>query len=294
MKKIPDVIALGSSQTMELRATHLRQPPGSFFNHSVAAGNLRDMIAILGCYKIKGHLPKKIIIGVSVQVMFVKSVGILFSKRWEALAGEYYYLQALIEKRNPFIFELFLRAEAPLQEYKLLFSFSYALTNFKNIKCLLENGHLFSFALDSEHFLRTDGSYHFKREYTDAETVRRVQAFTNDLKMTKGYEIINKDLFVNFIDYILNCGSEVIFFLPPYHPMYYEELSKHKALGLYRELEKLIMDIAISRHIPICGSYDPNLLGLESKDFLDPWHLREYSVKKIFDDFPHLPSHTFP
>ena len=153
MKNIPDVIALGSSQTMELRTSYLGQPPGSFFNHSVAAGNLSDMIAILGCYKKRGHLPKKIIIGVSVQLMFVKSVSIFFSKRWEALAGEYYYLQTLIEKRNPFSFELFLRAEAAIQEYKLLFSFNYALTNFKNIKYLLENDHLFRVAEDGKsHF----------------------------------------------------------------------------------------------------------------------------------------------
>ena len=74
MDKIPEVIALGSSQTMELRTAFLGQHSASFFNHSVAAGNFNDIIAILGCYKKIGPLPQKIILGVSAPSIFAKVV----------------------------------------------------------------------------------------------------------------------------------------------------------------------------------------------------------------------------
>ena len=298
MKKIPDVIALGSSQTMELRTSYLGKPPGSFFNHSVAAGNLHDMIAILGCYKKRGQLPKQIIIGVSVSSFIDKLWEVAaFGDRWQTLASEYYYLQTLIEKRDSFSFEFFLRAEAAIQEYKLLFSFNYALTNFKNIKYLLENDLLFRVAEEDsidQKFFRSDGSYHRNLKYDDTETLKRTESYINDLKKTKDYEIINKELFINLVDYLLSCGSQVIFFLPPYHPMFYKELLKNKTLGVYLEVEKLIMDIARSRHIPICGSYDPSNLGLESKNFLDATHPRDFTLEKIFNGFTPLTSHTIP
>jgi len=293
MEKIPEIIALGSSQTMELRASHLGTSPGYFFNHSVASGNLFDVIAILGCYKRRGSLPKKIIIGVSPNLMFLKfKSGIWGSDRWKVLVSEYYYLQALIEKRSSFWPELFLQAEAVIQEYKLLFSIKYALTNFNSLP---GNDRLFTVAEDGTHLLRPDGSFHLRKEQDDTETFKKVQTEIDKLKKSKSApEIINEELFINLIDYLLSCDSQVILFFPPYHPMLYKELLTNKKLVYYRKIEALLMDIAISRHLPVYGSYDPSILCLECKDFRDAHHLCEFSVKKIFNKFTNLPRQTTP
>ena len=66
--------------------------------------------------------------------------------------------------------------------------------------------------------------------------------------------------------------------------MLYKEWSTNPELVFYREVEELVMDIAISRYIPIYGSYDPTSLGLESKDFWDATHIYDFTVKKIFND----------
>jgi len=288
MKQIPHVVALGSSQTLELKTSHLGQPPGTFFNHSVAGGNIHDMIAFLGCYKKRGPLPKKIIIGLST-LMFDKSFHVpFFEKRWEIMESEYYYLQALMEKRNPLQGEFFLRVKTTIQEYKLLFSFNYALTNLKKIKYFLKDDPLFNISKDvsvDEDVLSPDGSLHVSFTHNDTETVKRVQNFIDELKAKKSHEIINIELFKKLVDYILSSGPQLIFLFPPYHPMLYKELSTNKALEFYRELEQLVMDIAISRHIPVYWAYDPGILGLESKDFWDATHLHEYAVKKITTDF---------
>ncbi|WP_320971640.1 hypothetical protein [Enterocloster bolteae] len=63
--------------------------------------------------------------------------------------------------------------------------------------------------------------------------------------------------FENLVNYFVSEGIEVIFYLPPYHPIVYDYINKHEK---YREVllaEKYFKDFAIDNSIELYGSYDP-------------------------------------
>jgi hypothetical protein len=297
MEKVPEVIALGTSQTMELRASYLELPPGDYFNHSLAAGHLRDIIAILGCYKMRRAFPKKIIIGISPS-LFDKAFDVaLFSKRWKTLTPEYYHLLNRMENDTS-SFGYYTSVKYHTEEYKNLFSFNYAIRNLKNFQRIRRDKNLFRIAKDTsvDAFLVTsDGSIYYPhkiRFQDDAITLEKAQTYLNkqlnSLKKIKNKQLTDKELFINLVDYILGCGSQIIFYLPPFHPLLYKEIATKDDLRFYREIEELLKNIARTRNIPLFGSYDPGRYGLENKDFFDATHLHDFAVKKIFKEFKHL------
>ena len=295
MDKVPEVIALGTSQTMILRASYLDLPAGDYFNHSLAAGTIRDMIAILGCYKIRGALPKKIIIGVSPTLFdqeFNERLAV-FSERWKALAPEYYYLLNLIENDTS-SFEYYRSAQFHIDQYKNLFSFSYTIRNLKSFQRVSSEKNLFRIAKDTsvnDLLVTFDGSIYYPhaiRCQHDTITLNKTKTFiynqfTRKRNKLKNKKIADKELFINLIDYILSCESQIFFFLPPLHPLVYKEISTKDYLRVYLEIEELVKDIAKTRNISLFGSYNPDLYGLESKDFYDAIHLQDFGMKKIFN-----------
>jgi len=82
-KTIPSVIVLGSSRIMLIHADYFKT--NSFMNHGVSGASIEDMIAIYQLYKMKGMLPKIILIGIDPWI-FNKNNG---QGRWKTLATEY-------------------------------------------------------------------------------------------------------------------------------------------------------------------------------------------------------------
>ena len=83
-----DVIAIGSSTTMQLRKGVVSKDRINFFNHSVAGASLEDYIAIVGAYEsIHGYLPSVVILGIDPWV-FNKNSG---QGRWVGLKKYYDY-----------------------------------------------------------------------------------------------------------------------------------------------------------------------------------------------------------
>ena len=83
-----DVIAIGSSTTMQLRKEVVWKDRINFFNHSVNGASLEDYIAIVGAYEsIHGYLPSTVILGVDPWV-FNKNSG---QGRWVGLKKYYDY-----------------------------------------------------------------------------------------------------------------------------------------------------------------------------------------------------------
>ena len=295
MDKVPEVIVLGTSQTMTLRASYLGLLPGDYFNHSLAAGTISDMIAILGCYKIRGALPKKIIIGASPTLFdqeFNERLAV-FSERWKALAPEYYYLLNLIENDTS-SFGDYGSAQYHSDQFKNLFSFNYAIRNLKSFQRISSEKNLFRIAKDTsvnDLLVTFDGSIYYPhaiRCQHDTITLNKTKTFiynqfTRKRNKLNNKTITDKDLFIKLVDYILSCESQIIFFLPPLHPLAYKEISTKSYLRVYREIEELLKNIAKTRNIPLFGSYDPNLYGLESRDFYDAIHLQDFAMKKIFN-----------
>ena len=97
-------------------------------------------------------------------------------------------------------------------------------------------------------------------------------------------EISVQETFTSLIDHILKDGTQIVFFLPPYHPRMYQEFKK-KDPCIVVKIEDMLKSLARSRKIPVFGSYDPGSFNLSSRDFIDYAHARDYVVKEIFKGY---------
>ena len=131
-----DVIAIGSSTTMQLRKGVVSKDRINFFNHSVAGASLEDYIAIVGAYEsIHGYLPSVVILGIDPWV-FNKNSG---QGRWVGLKKYYDYELDKIYGEG-----LYSTSNSKINinaiKWKQIINFDYTVSNIKFfIRALLKN-----------------------------------------------------------------------------------------------------------------------------------------------------------
>jgi len=288
-KDIPSTIAIGSSRTMVVRAPYLGLDRRSFFNHSVPAATLDDYIALLGCYRERRALPQTIILGID---PFVFDKGANRSKKWKPLMESYYYLLRLMNEQNSpaHYFKELLTAKT--EKAKQLLTYNYTSVNYHYLKEVREQGFDYKVvnttAVD-DWLIAPDGSLYrpFKLRFQDDGTTQK--KITRALNTGKErYSTISfQKRFTRLIDYLLESGSRVVFFLPPYPPPIYQACVK-KAPCTIASIETMLRSLARSRNIPVYGSYDPGRFNLSVQDFIDQSHARNYVVEKIFKEYPKI------
>ena len=87
--------------------------------------------------------------------------------------------------------------------------------------------------------------------------------------------------FVSLLDSMLIHSKKVFFLKLPYHPLTYNnfiENSCFKAGNIFYE------KVALERGISIIGCYNPNESGFNNTDFIDGYHIRNESVKRIISN----------
>ena len=101
-----------------------------------------------------------------------------------------------------------------------------------------------------------------------------------------GFTTLDKtytEQFTKFIEYLQKKNINVVLFLPPYHPYFYqsalEQRSKYEGFFL---AEDFCNQIAEKYGLKIYGSYNAGKLGLKNTDFYDGLHVRAESVEKFF------------
>ena len=92
-----------------------------------------------------------------------------------------------------------------------------------------------------------------------------------------------REKFEAFISQILSDGVSIVFFLPPYHPKYFE-LYMYKTDKLDK-IEQYVHRFAEQKGIKVLGSYDPSKAACCEEDFFDEVHLKERGIRKIFLGF---------
>jgi hypothetical protein len=288
-KDIPGTIVIGSSRSMVVRAPYLALDPSSFFNHSVPSATLNDYIALLGCYREKRALPETIILGID---PFVFDEGTNRSKKWKPLMGSYYYLLSLMNEQNSpvhyFKELLTAKAEKALQ----LLSYNYTAANYYYFKEVRERGFDYkpvnTTAVD-DWLIAPDGSLYrpFKLRFQDDGTTRKKITRALNTGKERYHTISFQQKFTRLIDYLLENGSRVVFFLPPYPPPIYQACVR-KAPCTIARIEAMLRSLARTRNIPVYGSYDPGRFNLSIQDFIDQSHARNYVVEKIFKEYPKI------
>lgn len=268
-----DVLVFGSSRAMFIGEKempvklHLR-------NLAVSGGSLYDDIAIWHAYvENEKKTPQMVVIGVDPWI-FNHNNG---ETRWkETLFDEYAAAMknwglTQQEKRN---FDI----------YKSLLSISYTRESIKKLftdmqpLAVLENQESVT---DGKQIMYADGSHEYSKsdEYGTGSEEKAKKYIGGKVYQLEEYDVLDDKLkndFSVFIKNIQDRGIKVVFFLPPYHPIVYEYLSREAKYRKVLEAEQWFKDYARENGIVVVGSYDPKAIGLDGDAFIDGMHMKRH------------------
>lgn len=275
----PQCILIGSSRSMMVESKMLHCS-GKFFNHSVSGASLEDYIAITGLYAKNNTLPKKVILGIDPWI-FNKYNN---QRRWRRLNESYSFMMAQIaqDHTKPTV-------QTDKSRYLQLINFENTKYNLLFLKQTLKKENSFKI-IDNENIdamiKRADGSivYPFKTRYQkDAVTLTEAKNYLNPTvySVENFNELANIKIFEQFIHYLQKNHVEVVFFLPPYHPLVYQYLSTNPKYSHILLAENYLRTFSKKNGIKIFGSYNPQVNHLTSIDFTDGMHGRSSLSSRI-------------
>ncbi|WP_041960207.1 hypothetical protein [Sulfurospirillum arsenophilum] len=274
-EKEPDMIVLGSSRSMLIKYEFIRDNQDiSYYNHAVSGAVLGDMIDIIKEYKVKGSLPKKIMIGIDPWI-FNRVNG---AENLKSLLG----LKSS-EKQ-----------EIDLLKYKNLVNFEYTKENilffYKNLNHQSEYSIVSNHQGMNDYVLDKFGT-HYYPDILDAEIEKILNNEKKQIAVEdKYYELLgfktlsNTETFEQFIHYLKENGVDIVFFLHPYNPDIYPSLARHNVFGIILKVEDYIMEFAKKNSIEVFGSYNPHLYNeIKKYDYTDGQHGKEIVYKKVLE-----------
>jgi hypothetical protein len=271
---------IGSSRVMEIRFNYLKNAcPAKFINHGMSGASIEDYMAIIGLYESAGYLPKKVIMGIDPWI-FNKNSG---QTRWRGL--EVYYKKVFEELYGTKI----INKQDNKSKYLQLVNYDYTIENLMT----LVNGEPKYYITDTievdDMVIQSDGSINYPlhiRFQNDDATKDQAKAFGNApvYGLEKFYEMSNEKLFEDFVYYLQKQGIEVIFVLPPYHPITYNILTNNPKYKIIEHIETYLRFLSAKRGVRLVGSYDPRKYDLISVDFIDGMHSRDIVMEKLCRD----------
>jgi len=278
-----DVIAIGSSRTMQLRKKFFLENKINFFNHSISGASLEDYIAIIGAYEyIHGYIPSTIILGIDPWV-FNKYSG---QNRWKTLSKYYNYeITKIYHKKQKS------DKSININKWQQLINYDYTISNIKFANTLLKNKGKVFYITDTinidDSIKEIDGSIHYPFE---TRYIKENKVKTNAIAYSKKpvyslerfKKLDSRDLFENFMKYLQSRNTKIIFFLPPYNPITYDLLIKQPEYQIINKVEKYLIRFAKRQNIIIKGSYNPHKYNFKNKDFSDGMHGHDIIIKEIW------------
>ena len=268
----PDIVVLGSSRSMMIRAKDFKNK--KLINNSVSGASVQDLIAIYQLYKSNKILPETFIIGLDPWI-FNENNG---QTRWLSLKQEY-----------SFFFDENIDRNLNCEKLKQLVSISYFQSSFKmGLEKILKKN-VDPIATDKIYNRNDsklfDGSVTYNKKYTESSNyktvnMRALESVKSEIYSLNKFEDISPELFSEFEKLcmeILHNDIRLLIWIPPYHPLVYEKLKKKYEIVL--ELENQILKFTKSKNIVCSGGLNPAKFGLISENFYDGMHLKEGVLK---------------
>lgn len=142
---------------------------------------------------------------------------------------------------------------------------------------------------------RSDGSVLYGKEFREQSQEQiLINAMSacdtfNSIHM-EGFEELSplqEQAFDSFIKYAKANGTQVILVLSPWHPFLYDYLLWQEATHQgFLQVENWIRQYAHDNDLPLYGSYDPLMIGMEEMDFFDGLHCKGTGIQKFFPGVP--------
>jgi hypothetical protein len=282
LKQIPDIIVLGSSRVMGISKYLVSNDKNkSFFNHGLTAASLEDIIAILGIYlKDKGNLPKNIIIGIDNWVFIDQEKA--NHTEWQTLSDYYGFYMG---KKLSYTTITIKNGNSMFHNYRDLIGISYTKYNIKKYNTSLQENVTGSRISDGAINLPGNAI----PEIVERDIVREFEenARATDNAGARGQNNVTvsrerTELFEKLIKSLVSSRVNVIIYLPPYHPKFYEISAAAPWLKTADQIEAYLRLFCNRHNIKVIGSYNPGRLDLLGADFYDSHHGVGSMYEKIF------------
>lgn len=285
-----DVFVLGTSRSYPLSS---RMFPGkSFLNGSVLGGELRDQIGIYEVLREYRRLPKFLILTVEPQlVQSQSSEG--FRGRSLSLSEEYFRAATRMGLNKPLFKTWDVWANQLCAQFQLL------------SPMLLQESLAHASKLMNE--LPTENSWNVEHPHPElavqmpdralvysqrqsAPTQTQIQASLAPFLKAPAWgkdQKLDPDVqheFETFVRSVQSDGVQLIFFLAPFHSLYFESLNGTRGSKFMDEAEEYFNHLARELKIPKVGSYHPERAGCTENDFMDAAHPLEKCESRVWQD----------
>jgi hypothetical protein len=263
LAKPKDVIVLGSSRAMQIRAAVF--PGRSFFNHSLSGGLLGDYAAVVRQYHARRFMPHHVVLGLDPWLLSAHAnrpveSGLPLTARLREAASPSYF-QAALRSFKAYGGRPWPRAPLPDEP---------------GGTTLADGSRVYPKTIRDR-----------KTEQVRAAAVRTAGASDErllnfdelDERLVSRLEMLVRDLRAG--------GATVEFLLAPYHPV---TLEKYRTAYEYRMVfpaERRFRQLAVSLNVPIRGDYDAAACGCDDSELLDGGHPRDTCVAKILSGTAH-------
>ncbi|MHA4808309.1 hypothetical protein ACX0G9_09375 [Flavitalea flava] len=274
LTRTPDVIVLGSSRIMEVGRDFF--PGKTVLNCGVSHADIHDIMALTGLLDSLKRLPKELLLNVEPFLIWGKG-----GLEWQSLMPYYKVFTRNMEASG--FGEI--RTATSIRSYKLtsLISLNYfkASLNFltKGVSKKYINIGKESPALNGRF---SDGTISYNFIYTHPDTARiaknaRNTGIRQGLSPPAPYESAE----LNFVlDFLQDRGVKVKLVMLPFHPEFYAGVNTYHQ-HLFLTYESYFRDLAAKHQLPITGSFDASVYGLDESCFYDLYHCSKTAIKKV-------------
>lgn len=285
LNKCPEILVLGSSKTLMLEQEMFGST--SFYNGSLSAGCMEDMLAMYELFDKKACAPKKVIIGLDPWLLN-ESNGM---ERWKKFGSQYAALLGKLKLDKKYPVGNF--ANEDYKNYAELLSFSYFQQSvvdwLRGVDTRLKPSQSATNVMATKH---PDGSYMYESSYRDRspDQVKRNAESEIAAKPIKGFHDFTalsskyKEIFESFIDYLQSKNVEVILFMAPYHPIVYDFFKKDSFYHIVFTADDYFRKLATTKKIKIHGSMDPSIYKLSNTDFYDGVHCDKETIVRLMKE----------
>ena len=286
----PDVLVLGSSRVMPLRARAFA--PRTFYNASVSSATLYDMMALDDLFAARGNGPSLLVIGVDPWMLQPNETMV----SWQTLGPEYERAcrkAGLAECDRP---PLLAR---PRRLLSALLSPSYFQASVAAVWGRLARGEIGGqsltavsdeTALPEQPARRADGSLRYAKTFGQDEAAVRgaARAFGQDfergriafLPPTVGPRPRYLKMLEAFLGTPRPAGTEIWLVFVPYHPDAWPALSAPDSMII--QAEDAVRKLGARLRLRVLGSFDPVRAGCPTAaEYNDPVHARESCLERL-------------
>ncbi len=278
LEKIPnkDVLVFGSSRIMALNETAF--PGKTFYNAGVSGGSLEDMIGLFHVYsKTHDHIPKIVVIGLEPWLLNDNND----QSRYQSIKEDFNNGIHMMTGRK----EIQKDNTLELKKYNQLLSRKYLSASIKKFR----NKESVYFTLadnrnevpDNAGIITHDGSHIWSKnenkkssELVEQEVIHSIQGNFYSMENYTYLSSEKKSLFLTFIRFLKSNDVTVICYKEPYHPIAYEHLVSHKKYAALSWANAWFDQNSSLEGYNIIGSYNPDDMHLDGKDFTDFMHMR--------------------